>query len=225
MKKIRNSILVLVLFALALSFIGCQNPSSPSNSTKPTGTTNHDSSSTDSIILDVSQTNASAVFKTAIGAYPTDNKQVKTVTYTFKANQENVDIYPYIKTGDVMNGTVDWNSAKYAKFGNYDREDKNTKTTWQTVTVDVAAAVANTTEASTDYKVLYNDNGFDSTKSLVQVGFELYKDAGSAIDELTVEVKNFVVTYADDTTFELKKDNVQVETGWGGDSSLTATLR
>ncbi|MBO5483131.1 MAG: hypothetical protein J5978_07410 [Spirochaetaceae bacterium] len=212
MKKIGQ--LLLALFLMLITFIGCQNPAGGNNPPK--------TEDTDAIVLDASQSNASAVFKTAIGAYPTDNKQVKTVTYTFKANQENIDIYPYIKTGDVVDGNVDWNNAQYNKFGNYSREDKNTKTTWQTVTVDIAKAVANTAE-NTDYKVLFDNDKFDYTKSLVQVGFELYKDAGSAIDELTVEVKDFVVTYADDTTFELKKDNVQVETGWGGDSSLTAT--
>ena len=70
------------------------------------------------------------------------NKVAKTLTYTFKANQENIDIYPYIKTGDITEGSVDWGTAKYAKFGNYSRADKNTTTTWQTVTIDNATLKA-----------------------------------------------------------------------------------
>lgn len=214
MKKIGQ--LLLALFLMLITFIGCQNPAGGNNPPK--------TEDTDAIVLDASQSNSEVAFKTAVASYPSDNKVAKTLTYSFKANQENIDIYPYIKTGDITEGSVDWGTAKYAKFGNYSRADKNTTTTWQTVTVDIAAAVANTAD-NTEYKVLYNDDGFDSTKSLVQVGFELYKDAGAAIDELTVEVKDFVITYSDDTTFEITKENVSVADGWGGDSSLTATLR
>lgn len=214
MKKIGQ--LLLALFLMLITFIGCQNPAGGNNPPK--------TEDTDAIVLDASQSNSTVAFKTAVASYPSDNKVAKTLTYTFKANQENIDIYPYIKTGDITEGSVDWGTAKYAKFGNYSRADKNTTTTWQTVTVDIATAVANT-EDNTEYKVLYNDDGFDSTKSLVQVGFELYKDAGAAIDELTIEVKDFVITYSDDTTFEITKENVSVADGWGGDSSLTATLR
>lgn len=214
MKKIGQ--LLLALFLMLVIFTGCQNPAGDNNPPK--------TEVTDAIVLDASQSNSEVAFKTAVASYPSDNKVAKTLTYTFKANQENIDIYPYIKTGDIIKGSVDWVTAKYAKFGNYSRADKNTATTWQTVTVDIAAAVANT-EENTEYKVLYNDDGFDSTKSLVQVGFELYKDAGAAIDELTIEVKDFVITYSDDTTFEITKENVSVADGWGGDSSLTATLR
>ena len=214
MKKIGQ--LLLALFLMLITFIGCQNPAGGNNPPK--------TEDTDAIVLDASQSNSTVAFKTAVASYPSDNKVAKTLTYSFKANQENIDIYPYIKTGDITDGSVDWATAKYAKFGNYNREDKNTKTTWQTVTIDIAAAVANTAD-NNEYKVLYNDDGFDSTKSLVQVGFELYKDAGAAIDELTIEVKDFVITYSDDTTFEITKENVSVADGWGGDSSLTATLR
>lgn len=214
MKKIGQ--LLLALFLMLVIFTGCQNPAGENNPPK--------TEVTDAIVLDASQSNSEVAFKTAVASYPSDNKVAKTLTYTFKANQENIDIYPYIKTGDITEGSVDWGTAKYAKFGNYSRADKNTATTWQTVTVDIAAAVANTAD-NTEYKVLYNDDGFDSTKSLVQVGFELYKDAGAAIDELTIEVKNFVITYSDDTTFEITKENVSVADSWGGDSSLTATLR
>lgn len=214
MKKIGQ--LLLALFLMLITFIGCQNPAGENNPPK--------AEDTDAIVLDASQSNSEVAFKTAVASYPSDNKVAKTLTYSFKANQENIDIYPYIKTGDVTEGSVDWGTAKYAKFGNYSRADKNTTTAWQTVTIDIAAAVANT-EDNTEYKVLYNDDGFDSTKALVQVGFELYKDAGAAIDELTVEVKDFVITYSDDTTFEITKENVSVADGWGGDSSLTATLR
>lgn len=214
MKKIGQ--LLLALFLMLITFIGCQNPAVGNNPPK--------TEDTDAIVLDASQSNSEVAFKTAVASYPSDNKVAKTLTYTFKANQENIDIYPYIKTGDITEGSVDWGTAKYAKFGNYSRADKNTTTTWQTVTVDIAAAVANT-EDNTEYKVLYNDEGFNSTKSLVQVGFELYKDPGTAIDELTIEVKDFVITYSDDTTFEITKENVSVADGWGGDSSLTATLR
>lgn len=214
MKKIGQ--LLLALFLMLITFIGCQNPAGGNNPPK--------TEDTDAIVLDASQSNSEVAFKTAVASYPSDNKVAKTLTYSFKANQENIDIYPYIKTGDITEGSVDWGTAKYAKFGNYSRADKNTTTTWQTVTVDIAAAVANTAD-NTEYKVLYNDDGFDSTKALVQVGFELYKDAGAAIDELTVEVKDFVITYSDDTTFEITKENVSVADGWGGDSSLTATLR
>lgn len=214
MKKIGQ--LLLALFLMLITFIGCQNPAGENNPPKP--------EDTDAIVLEASQSNSEVAFKTAVASYPSDNKVAKTLTYSFKANQENIDIYPYIKTGDITEGSVDWGTAKYAKFGNYSRADKNTATTWQTVTVDIAAAVANTAD-NTEYKVLYNDDGFDSTKSLVQVGFELYKDPGAAIDELTIEVKDFVITYSDDTTFEITKENVSVADGWGGDSSLTATLR
>ena len=214
MKKIGQ--LLLALFLMLVIFTGCQNPAGENNPPK--------TEVTDTIVLDASQSNSEVAFKTAVASYPSDNKVAKTLTYTFKANQENIDIYPYIKTGDFTEGSVNWGTAKYAKFGNYSRADKNTATTWQTVTVDIAAAVANT-EENTEYKVLYNDDGFNSTKSLVQVGFELYKDAGAAIDELTIEVKDFVITYNDDTTFEITKENVSVADGWGGDSSLKATLR
>ena len=217
MKKIGQ--LLLALFLMLVIFTGCQNPAGENNPPKTEVTED-----TDVIVLDASQSNSEVAFKTAVASYPSDNKVAKTLTYSFKANQENIDIYPYIKTGDITEGSVDWGTAKYAKFGNYSRADKNTTTTWQTVTIDIAAAVTNTAD-NTEYKVLYNDDGFDSTKSLVQVGFELYKDAGAAIDELTIEVKDFVITYSDDTTFEITKENVSVADGWGGDSSLTATLR
>mgnify|MGYP003297066187 CR=1 FL=1 len=220
MKKIGQ--LLLALFLMLITFVGCQNPAGGNNPPKTEVT--EVTEDTDAIVLDASQSNSSVAFKTAVASYPSDNKVAKTLTYTFKANQENIDIYPYIKTGDITEGSVDWGTAKYAKFGNYSRADKNTTTTWQTVTIDIAAAVANTAD-NNEYKVLFNDEGFDSTKALVQVGFELYKDPGAAIDELTVEVKDFVITYSDDTTFEITKENVSVATGCGGDSSLTATLR